>query len=308
MEDGTSVHPPSTFSRPASPPTPPSEFTQPVSPPTPPSEFTPPGSPPTPPSEFTPPGSPPTPLSEFTPPVSPPTPPSEFTPLVPLFTWVDITDEESISESDSESFLSFTEHDVSVISADSDTCLTPSSAESRSSTTDTDLSASSSFIGQYAGNSPTPTLTENFIQPAEIDYLPAGAFGARDLFAEVSFIKRARDACTKEFEGTSSSIAQNELYASDTIVAATTDGDTAETLMENHAVYNDSSSSHLQVMTAKSAGVFFPTAFSLTYTYQRALQLLATYQVYGIHRVYVCYNFYKLFSCTYYRLVLKLWS
>ena len=56
------------------------------------------------------------------------------------------TDEESISESDS--FLSFTEHDVSAYSndlfsdAESDTCL--SAAENSYCTTDADLSASSS--------------------------------------------------------------------------------------------------------------------------------------------------------------------
>ena len=213
-------------------------------------------------------------------------------PTVPLFTWVDFTDEESISDSDS--FLSYTERDVSAYSAESDTCLTLSAAESSYCTTDADLSASSSgsehdTIGEYAGNSPTPALTESFIQPAEIDYLPAGAFGGRDLFADVSFIKRARDACTKELEGTSSSFAQNDLYESDPIVAGSNDGETAEILVENHAVYNDSTSMALAsndlFSDAKSAGVFLPTAFSLTYTYQRALQLLATYQVYGIHRV-----------------------
>ena len=207
---------------------------------------------------------------------------------------MDFTDEESISDSDS--FLSFTERDVSVISAESDTCLTLSFAESSYCTTAPDLSASSSFIGcehdaigEYAGNSPTPPLTENFIQPAEIDYLPAGAFGGRDLFADVFFIKRARDACTKELEGTSSSFAQNDLYESDPIVAGSNDDETAEILVENHAVYNDSTSMALASndlsSDAKSAGVFVPTAFSVTYTYQRALQLLATYQVYGIHRV-----------------------
>ena len=112
-------------------------------------------------------------------------------------------------------------------------------------------------------------MTESFSQPAEIDYLPAGAFGGRDLFADVSFIKRARDACTKELEGTSSSFAQNDLYESDPIVAGNNDGETAEILVEN-AVYNDSTLMSLVTndlfSDAKSAGVFFPTAFSLTYT------------------------------------------
>ena len=77
-------------------------------------------------------------------------------------------------------------------------------------------------------------------------------------------------------------------------MAGTNDGEieTTEILVENHAsVYNDSTSMSLAsndlFSDAKSAGVFFPTAYCLTYTFQRALQLLASYQVYGIHRVCV---------------------